>query len=162
MHRTDFQRLNERQQAAGERPYVNPRNAAAGALRQLDPKVTARRPLRFFAHGFGELDGISFDTQAGFLAALKALGLPVHSSAQDRREARKSLIEYHREISQRRDGLPFDIDGVVYKVNSLELQRELGFVAREPRWAVAHKYPARGADHRGSSTSRFKSDAPGR
>ena len=141
MHRTDFQRLNERQQAAGERPYVNPRNAAAGALRQLDPKVTARRPLRFSAHGFGELDGISFDTQAGFLAALKALGLPVHSSHKIARGAQE-LIEYHREISQRRDGLPFDIDGVVYKVNSLELQRELGYVAREPRWAVAHKYPA--------------------
>jgi DNA ligase (NAD+) len=141
MHRTDFQRLNERQQAAGERPYVNPRNAAAGALRQLDPKVTARRPLRFSAHGFGELDAISFDTQAGFLAAIKALGLPVHSSHKIARGAQE-LIEYHREISQRRDGLPFDIDGVVYKVNSLELQRELGYVAREPRWAVAHKYPA--------------------
>ena len=141
MHRTDFQRLNERQQAAGERPYVNPRNAAAGALRQLDPKITARRPLRFSAHGFGELDGISFDTQAGFLAAIKALGLPVHSSHKIARGA-KQLIEYHREISERRDALPFDIDGVVYKVNSLELQRKLGYVAREPRWAVAHKYPA--------------------
>jgi DNA ligase (NAD+) len=141
MHRTDFQRLNERQQAAGERPYVNPRNAAAGAVRQLDPKVTARRPLRFSAHGFGELDGISFDTQAGFLAAIKALGLPVHSSHKIARGAQE-LIEYHRKISEQRDALPFDIDGVVYKVNSLELQRELGYVAREPRWAVAHKYPA--------------------
>src|SRR5580765_8913856 len=143
MHRTDFNRLNERQQAAGERPYVNPRNAAAGALRQLDPKVTARRPLRFSAHGFGELDGISFDAQSEFLAAIKALGLPVHSSHKIARGAQE-LIEYHREVSQRREALPFDIDGVVYKVNSLELQRELGYVAREPRWAVAHKYPAQG------------------
>src|SRR5580765_526059 len=141
MHRTDFNRLNERQQAAGERPYVNPRNAAAGAVRQLDPKVTARRPLRFSAHGFGELEGISFDTQAAFLSAIKALGLPVHSSHKIARGAQE-LIEYHREVSQRREALPFDIDGVVYKVNSLELQRELGYVAREPRWAVAHKYPA--------------------
>jgi DNA ligase (NAD+) len=141
MHRTDFQRLNERQQAAGERPYVNPRNAAAGALRQLDPKVTARRPLRFSAHGFGELDGISFESQTEFLAAIKALGLPVHSTYKIARGA-QDLVDYHREVSQRREALPFDIDGVVYKVNSLELQRELGYVAREPRWAVAHKYPA--------------------
>jgi DNA ligase (NAD+) len=141
MHRTDFARLNERQQAAGERPYVNPRNAAAGALRQLDPRITARRPLRFSAHGFGELDGISFETQAGFLSTIKALGLPVHSTHKIARGPQQ-LIEYHREISERREALPFDIDGVVYKVNSLELQRQLGYVAREPRWAVAHKYPA--------------------
>ncbi|MFL6567071.1 MAG: NAD-dependent DNA ligase LigA [Burkholderiales bacterium] len=141
MHRTDFDRLNERQQAAGERPYVNPRNAAAGALRQLDPRITARRPLRFSAHGFGKLDGISFETQAGFLSTIKALGLPVHATHKIARGAQE-LIEYHREISERREALPFDIDGVVYKVNSLELQRQLGYVAREPRWAVAHKYPA--------------------
>src|SRR3954470_23596939 len=141
MHRTDFARLNERQQAAGERPYVNPRNAAAGAVRQLDPRITARRPLRFSAHGCGELDGISFETQAGFLSAIKALGLPVHSMHKIARGAQE-LIEFHREVSQRREALPFDIDGVVYKVNSLELQRQLGYVAREPRWAVAHKYPA--------------------
>ena len=141
MHRTDFNRLNERQQAAGERPYVNPRNAAAGAVRQLDPKVTARRPLRFSAHGFGELDGISFESQTEFLAAIKALGLPVHSTYKIARGAQE-LVDYHRAISERRDALPFDIDGVVYKVNSLELQRTLGYVAREPRWAVAHKYPA--------------------
>src|SRR6476646_6805232 len=141
MHRADFNRLNERQQAAGEKAYVNPRNAAAGALRQLDPKVTARRPLRFSAHGFGELDGISFETQSEFLAAIKALGLPVHSTYKIARGAQE-LIDYHRQVSQRREALPFDIDGVVYKVNSLELQRMLGFVAREPRWAVAHKYPA--------------------
>src|SRR3954468_9147734 len=141
MHRTDFARLNERQQAAGERPYVNPRNAAAGAVRQLDPRITARRPLRFSAHGFGEPDGISFETQAGFLLAIKALGLPVHSTHKIARGAQE-LVEFHCEVSQRREALPFDIDGAVYKVNSLELQRQLGYVAREPRWAVAHKYPA--------------------
>jgi DNA ligase (NAD+) len=141
MHRSDFERLNERQRAAGERPYVNPRNAAAGALRQLDPKVTARRPLRFSGHGFGELDGISFESQSEFLDRIKALGLPVHSSHKIARGA-QDLVDFHRNISQRRESLPFDIDGVVYKVNSLELQRKLGYVAREPRWAVAHKYPA--------------------
>jgi len=144
MHRTDFARLNERQQAAGERPYVNPRNAAAGAVRQLDPKVTARRPLRFSAHGFGELDGISFETQTEFLDRIEALGLPVFPKKAGRKVARGAadLIAFHRSVSERRDALPFDIDGVVYKVNSLELQRRLGYVAREPRWAVAHKYPA--------------------
>jgi len=144
MHRADFNRLNERQQAAGERLYVNPRNAAAGALRQLDPKVTARRPLRFSAHGFGELDGISFANQTEFLDRIEALGLPVFPRKAERKVARggADLIAFHRSVSERREALPFDIDGVVYKVNSLELQRKLGFVAREPRWAVAHKYPA--------------------
>ena len=141
MHRNDFERLNERQRAAGERPYVNPRNAAAGAVRQLDPKVTARRPLRFSAHGFGELEGLSFETQTEFLDRIKALGLPVHSTHKIARGAQE-LVDFHRDISQRREALPFDIDGVVYKVNSLALQEQLGFVAREPRWAVAHKYPA--------------------
>ena len=144
MHRADFERLNERQQAAGERPYVNPRNAAAGAVRQLDPKVTARRPLRFSAHGFGELDGISFETQTEFLDRIEALGLPVFPKKAERKVARGAadLIAFHRSVSERREALPFDIDGVVYKVNSLGLQRQLGYVAREPRWAVAHKYPA--------------------
>jgi DNA ligase (NAD+) len=144
MHRTDFERLNERQRAAGERLYVNPRNAAAGAVRQLDPKVTARRPLRFSAHGFGQLDGISFDTQSEFLDRIEALGLPVFPKKAERKVARGAaeLVAFHRSVSQRREALPFDIDGVVYKVNSLALQRKLGYVAREPRWAVAHKYPA--------------------
>jgi DNA ligase (NAD+) len=141
MHRNDFERLNERQRAAGERPYVNPRNAAAGAVRQLDPKVTARRPLRFSAHGFGELEGLSFETQTEFLDRIKALGLPVHSTHKIARGAQE-LVDFHRDISQRREALPFDIDGVVYKANRLALQEQLGFVAREPRWAVAHKYPA--------------------
>jgi DNA ligase (NAD+) len=144
MNRADFERMNERQLAAGERTYVNPRNAAAGAVRQLDPKVTARRPLRFTAHGFGETEGISFQTQSEFLDLIEALGLPVLPQKSDRKVARgaEGLIDYHRKVGQLRDGLSFDIDGVVYKVNSLELQRRLGYVAREPRWAVAHKYPA--------------------
>lgn len=141
MRRADFERLNERQRAAGERTYVNPRNAAAGAVRQLDPKVAARRPLTFSAHGFGQLDAISFKSQSEFLDRIEALGLPV-----DRHRAlalgAEELVRYHRRIAGLREKLPFDIDGVVYKVNSLELQRRLGFVAREPRWAVAHKYPA--------------------
>ena len=141
MRRADFERLNERQRAAGERTYVNPRNAAAGAVRQLDPKVTARRPLSFSAHGFGLVDGLAFETQAEFLQAVEELGLPVDRHRALARGA-DALIEYHRRIAGLREKLPFDIDGVVYKVNSLELQRRLGFVAREPRWAVAHKYPA--------------------
>jgi DNA ligase (NAD+) len=141
MHRADFERMNERQRAAGERTYVNPRNAAAGAVRQLDPKVTARRPLTFSAYGFGEAQGVSFRTQSAFMDELERLGLPVNRDRQVVHGA-EGLIEYHDAVGERRDALPFDIDGVVYKVNSLELQRRLGYVAREPRWAIAHKYPA--------------------
>jgi DNA ligase (NAD+) len=141
MRRADFERMNERQRAAGERTYVNPRNAAAGAVRQLDPKVTARRPLTFSAHGFGEVEGASFKTQSEFLDAIEALGLPVLPKKNERKVAHgaEGLIEYHRAIRERREGLPFDIDGVVYKVNRLDLQRRLGYEAREPRWAIAHK-----------------------
>ena len=141
MRRADFERLNERQRAAGERTYVNPRNAAAGAVRQLDPKVTARRPLTFSAHGFGLVEGIGFETQSEFLDANEALGLPVNRERALVNGA-SGLIEYHRRVGERRSALPFDIDGVVYKVNRIEWQQRLGFVAREPRWAVAHKYPA--------------------
>ncbi len=142
MTREDFQRMNERQRAAGEKTFVNPRNAAAGAVRQLDPKITARRPLSFSAHGFGRIEGWDrFTRHSELLDALARLGVPVHAERATVRGA-QGLIEYHRRIASRREGLPFDIDGVVYKVDSLELQRRLGYVAREPRWAVAHKYPA--------------------
>jgi DNA ligase (NAD+) len=142
MTRADFQRMNERQRAAGEKTFVNPRNAAAGAVRQLDPRITARRPLRFCAHGFGRIEGWkAFHSHSELLDALEALGLPVHRERSVVHGA-EGLIEFHRGVGERRDELPFDIDGVVYKVNSLELQRRLGYVAREPRWAVAHKYPA--------------------
>jgi len=142
MNRKDFERLNQRQQAAGLKQFVNPRNSAAGAVRQLDPKLTAQRPLRFFAYGVGVSVGWKQPaTQSGVLDALEAFGLPVNA---ERGVARgpEGLIAYHKRVGELRERLAFDIDGVVYKVNSLELQRRLGFVAREPRWAVAHKYPA--------------------
>jgi DNA ligase (NAD+) len=141
MTRADFERMNERQRAEGAKAFVNPRNAAAGAVRQLDPGITARRPLRFSAHGFGRIEGWkAFQRHSDRLDALEALGLPVH---RERKVAYGAgdLAEFHRRVREKRDALPFDIDGVVYKVNSLELQERLGFVAREPRWAVAHKYP---------------------
>lgn len=143
MRRDDFERLNARQRELGEKTFVNPRNAAAGAVRQLDPAIAARRPLSFFAYGWGEVAGWPEqpETQSGVLDAFVALGLPV---CEERAvvQGAQGLIEFHRRIGQRRDQLPFDIDGVVYKVNRLDLQRQLGYVTREPRWAVAHKYPA--------------------
>jgi DNA ligase (NAD+) len=142
MTRADFEALNARQRDAGLRPYINPRNTAAGAVRQLDPAMTAQRPLAFFAYGIGEVRGWSLPrTHAGLLDALAALGLPVDDH---RRVARgvDELVKFYERVTAIRDDLPFDIDGVVYKVDSLALQRELGFVTREPRWAVAHKFPA--------------------
>ena len=141
MTRADFDQLNARQQAAGARLFVNPRNTAAGAVRQLDPAITVQRPLRFFAYGIGESDGWAVPpTQAALLDALQRFGLPVNA---DRRIARgpAALARFYEDIEARRHALPFEIDGVVYKVNDLGLQRELGFRTREPRWAVAHKFP---------------------
>ncbi|HTY03908.1 MAG TPA: NAD-dependent DNA ligase LigA [Rhodocyclaceae bacterium] len=141
MSRPDFERYNERQRAAGRPTLVNPRNGAAGSVRQLDPKMAAERPLSFFAYGLGETVGWRVPaTHSATLDALSAMGLPIcehRAVAQGARE----LIAFHDAILTRRDALPFDIDGVVYKVNALALQAELGFVSREPRWAVAHKYP---------------------
>ncbi len=146
MRRDDFEKLNQRQRDKGEKTYINPRNTAAGAVRQLDPAVTAQRPLRFFAYGLGEVTpleqgGPQFDTHFALLQALASWGLPVAAQTQVAAGAAE-LIAYHQRIGALRDQLPFDIDGVVYKVNSLALQKQLGFVTREPRWAVAHKYPA--------------------
>jgi DNA ligase (NAD+) len=151
MRRDDFEKLNDRQRAKiaagekGEKTFVNPRNAAAGAVRQLDSKIAAQRPLSFFAYGVGEVitaDGtLPWQTHYELLQTLKKWGFPVAvqvSTAQ----AATQLIAYHQRIATERDSLPYDIDGVVYKVNSLALQQQLGFVSREPRWAVAHKYPA--------------------
>jgi len=141
MSRRDFAELNARQEAAGERLYVNPRNTAAGAVRQLDPAMTAQRPLEFFAYGIGDVEGWTLPaTQAQLFDALAAFGLPVN---EDRRLAQggEALAAYYESVKARRDSLPFEIDGVVYKVDSLALQRELGFRTREPRWAVAHKFP---------------------
>ncbi|MFO1396559.1 MAG: NAD-dependent DNA ligase LigA [Burkholderiales bacterium] len=141
MTRKDFAELNARQEAAGERLYVNPRNTAAGAVRQLDPAITAQRPLAFFAYGIGDVDGWTVPaTQGELFEALAAFGLPVNG---DRRRALggDELAAYYESVQARRDDLPFEIDGVVYKVDSLALQRQLGFRTREPRWAVAHKFP---------------------
>ena len=149
MRRDDFDALNERQRqkiaagAKGEKTFVNPRNAAAGAVRQLDSGIAAQRPLSFFAYGLGEVvgDQRAPDTQYGWLMRLKAWGFPVAEQTAVCRGA-DELVAFHQRIGAERDQLPYDIDGVVYKVNSLALQQQLGFVTREPRWAVAHKYPA--------------------
>ena len=142
MRRDDFEALNERQRQAGLKTFVNPRNAAAGAVRQLDPAIAAKRPLSFFAYGLGEVAGVTaWSSHSDLLDHLQAWGLPVCGDRQVVAGA-QGLIDFHQRIAKRRDGLPFDIDGVVYKVNALDLQRQLGFVTREPRWAVAHKYPA--------------------
>ena len=152
MARADFEALNERQRtriAAGERnekTFVNPRNAAAGAVRQLDSTIASQRPLSFFAYGLGDItpqnDGVGvFSSHFGFLLQLKKWGFPVADQTQCVMGA-AGLVQFHQKIAQERDSLPFDIDGVVYKVNSLNAQQRLGFVTREPRWAVAHKYPA--------------------
>ncbi|TVO53900.1 NAD-dependent DNA ligase LigA [Denitromonas halophila] len=142
MRRDDFERLNATQRERGEKTFVNPRNTAAGAVRQLDPAVSARRPLSFFAYGLGETQAWTEPaTQSGLLDALADFGFPVcsHRCVSDGPEG---LIAFHARIEAMRDALPYDIDGVVYKVDDRSLQRELGFVSREPRWAVAHKYPA--------------------
>ncbi|HRD33177.1 MAG TPA: NAD-dependent DNA ligase LigA [Rhodocyclaceae bacterium] len=142
MRRDDFERLNAQAGAAHDKVFVNPRNAAAGAIRQLDPRISARRPLSFFAYGVGEHDGFELpDSQSGLLDRLAGFGLPVceHRVLAVGPEA---LIAFHDRIAGLRASLPYDIDGVVYKVNRIDLQRRLGFVTREPRWAVAHKYPA--------------------
>ncbi|MDP4029877.1 MAG: NAD-dependent DNA ligase LigA [Gallionella sp.] len=142
MSRRDFERYNDQQRVQGLPALVNPRNGAAGSIRQLDPALAARRPLSFFAYGLGETRGwASPATHSAMLDALAAMGVPVSDERAVVRGA-EGLVNFHQRIAAKRDQLPFDIDGVVYKVNSLALQAELGFVSREPRWAVAHKYPA--------------------
>jgi DNA ligase (NAD+) len=142
MARKDFERLNARQEAAGLRTFINPRNTAAGAVRQLDPAMTAQRPLRFFAYGIGEVrDWEVPPTHAAMFDALAGFGLPVDPHRRVVHGA-DELVAFYEHVKALRDKLPFDIDGVVYKVNDLALQRKLGFVTREPRWAVAHKFPA--------------------
>ncbi len=142
MRRPDFDALNQRQRALGHKTFVNPRNAAAGAVRQLDPSVAAQRPLSFFAYGLGDVQAWTPPpTHSELLDVLKNWGLPV---CADRTVAlgAQGLLAFYEAMRVRRDALPFDIDGIVYKVNSRALQQRLGFVSREPRWAVAHKYPA--------------------
>ena len=142
MRRDDFERYNARQREAGKPTLVNPRNGAAGSIRQLDPAVAAQRPLTFFAYGLGEVQGWTQPvSHSATLDALSELGVPVCVERITGLGA-EALIAFHDEMAVRRDQLPFDIDGVVYKANRYDLQRELGFLTREPRWAVAHKYPA--------------------
>ncbi len=142
MSRRDFERYNEKQRALGLSTLVNPRNGAAGGIRQLDPALAAKRLLSFYAYGLGEVRGWTLPaTHGAMLDALHGMGVPVNDERKVVQGA-QGLVEFHRDIATKRDSLSFDIDGVVYKVNSLALQAQLGFVSREPRWAVAHKFPA--------------------
>lgn len=137
----DFQTLNAQQEAEGGKIFANPRNAAAGSLRQLDPSVTARRPLKFFAYTWGEASSLPAGTQSGVIAAYGRWGLPTNPRMRTCEDA-AALLAYYRETGENRSKLGYDIDGVVYKVDRLDLQERLGFVSRAPRWAIAHKFPA--------------------
>ncbi|OVZ62161.1 DNA ligase (NAD(+)) LigA [Pigmentiphaga sp. NML080357] len=153
LFRKDFERLNDAQREAGEKVFINPRNAAAGSLRQLDPRITARRPLRFFAYGWGEIrgglpgaapasvDAPPFGTHMGMLDWLQELGMPVNRERQLAKGA-AGLLDFYRRVEGLRASLPYDIDGVVYKVDAIEAQRRLGYVSRAPRFAIAHKFAA--------------------
>lgn len=142
MPKAGFEALNARQLEAGAKPFANPRNAAAGSLRQLDSKITARRPLELCAYGVGRCEGDLPDTHIGILEALKGWGLPISRELKLAKGVQQCRDYFHA-IGEKRDALPYEIDGVVFKVNSTAQQRELGFRAREPRWAIAHKFPAR-------------------
>ncbi|HLS55063.1 MAG TPA: NAD-dependent DNA ligase LigA, partial [Zeimonas sp.] len=142
MPRAGFKAYNDRALAHGAKPLANPRNGAAGSLRQLDPSITAKRPLAFFAYSLGEVVGARVPaTHSGVLDWLRALGLPV-SPLVECATGLAGVLDYYRRIGEARDALPYDIDGVVYKLDSHELQADLGFVSRAPRWAIAHKFPA--------------------
>ncbi|AIL62820.1 NAD-dependent DNA ligase LigA [Pseudomonas alkylphenolica] len=141
MSKAGFERLNQAQIEAGGKTFANPRNAAAGSLRQLDSKITASRPLEFCCYGLGQVSAPLADTHIGTLEQLKAWGMPISRELRHAAGVAECL-EYYRDIGARRNDLPYEIDGVVFKVNSLASQRELGFRAREPRWAIAHKFPA--------------------
>jgi DNA ligase (NAD+) len=141
MSHKDFRALNEKQSQAGDKVFANPRNAAAGSLRQLDPNITASRPLRFFAYTWGEAPELPGSTQWDVVMAFKAMGLPVNP-LMTLCKTPEELIAHYRLIEQQRADLGYDIDGVVYKVNRLDYQQRLGFVSRSPRWAVAHKFSA--------------------
>ena len=142
MLKNDFLALNQRQREAGDKEFVNPRNAAAGALRQLDPRMTEKRPLRFFAYGVGANDGAALgETHAATLAKLRDFTLPVNTLSATR-TGLAGLLSFYGEIASIRQQLPYEIDGVVYKVNRIAAQTQLGFVSRAPRFAIAHKFPA--------------------
>ena len=142
MFKADFDALNQQQEARGDKVFANPRNAAAGSLRQLDPNITATRPLSFFAYGLGANDGVpELNTHSACMDYLENLRLPV-SNLRAVVKGAEGLLSFYEKVGAQRASLPFDIDGVVYKVNSLAQQAELGFVSRAPRWAIAHKFPA--------------------
>lgn len=146
MYRRDFDALNERQRARQEKEFANPRNAAAGSLRQLDPRITAARPLRFFAYTVGVIEGAALPGSHSALEDwLQTLGLPV---CPERRvvQAVQGLMRYYQQMAERRDSLAYQIDGVVYKINDLAAQQRLGYVSRAPRFAIAHKFPAEEAN----------------
>jgi len=145
MSKADFEALNERQKASGGKIFANPRNAAAGSLRQKDASVTAARPLRFLAHGWGEISELLADTQFEAMKRIEGFGIPV-SELLVRCDDTDAMLAHYRAIEHARADLPFDIDGVVYKVDRLDLQERLGFVARAPRWGLAHKFPAEKAE----------------
>ena len=137
----DFKKLNEDAKRNNEKIFANPRNAASGSLRQLDPKITAARPLSFIAHGIGEIQGLEIKTVKEFFDAISKMGIPV-SKLNKISYSIDDCLKYYNEILETRDQIPFDIDGVVYKINNLEFQNKLGKVSRSPRWAIAHKFPA--------------------
>ncbi|GAB7531817.1 NAD-dependent DNA ligase LigA [Pseudomonas sp. 3A(2025)] len=141
MSKAGFEKLNASQLEVGGKTFANPRNAAAGSLRQLDSKITASRPLEFCCYGLGQVSAEIADTHVGMLNQLKAWGLPISRELR-LAEGVEECLAYYRDIGERRLGLAYEIDGVVFKVNTLGYQRELGFRAREPRWAIAHKFPA--------------------
>lgn len=142
MFRSDFEALNRQQGERGQKVFINPRNAAAGSLRQLDPSVTAARPLRFFAYGWGQIDQMpAVADHAAMLDWLGSLGLPTEPLRQVRKGA-QGLLGFYEQVGKQRHDLPYDIDGVVYKVNELRAQVQLGYVSRAPRFALAHKFPA--------------------
>ncbi|MFC5695749.1 NAD-dependent DNA ligase LigA [Pseudomonas sp. GCM10022186] len=141
MPKAGFEELNARQAEAGGKTFANPRNAAAGSLRQLDPRITASRPLEFCCYGVGQVSGELPSTQVGLLEQLKAWGVPISRELKLARGV-EACLDYYRDIGERRMSLPYDIDGVVFKVNNIEDQQQLGFRARTPHWAVAHKFPA--------------------
>lgn len=141
MAKSDFAALNAAQQKAEAKIFANPRNAAAGSLRQKDASVTAARPLRFFAHGWGEVSDLPDDTQYAMIRRIESWGVPV-SPLLARFDSVEAVLDHYADIEHRRAELPYDIDGVVYKVDRLDWQARLGFVAKAPRWAIAHKFPA--------------------
>ena len=136
-----FADLNKRQEKDGKPTYANPRNSAAGSVRQLDPSITASRALNFFAYSWGDISELPAKTQSGMLEKFESYGLTVNPLTA-RCETLAEILKFYRSIESKRARLGYDIDGVVYKVDDLGLQRRLGFVSRSPRWAIAHKFPA--------------------